>query len=322
MVYFEENFDKLCEILDQEDDVFVVYDKAVESYAYDFIAEEWHVKGIEAGESAKTMDMVEEICRWLMLEGADRDALVVAVGGGTTTDLVGFAAGVYKRGVRCAYVPTTLLAQVDAAIGGKCAVNLDGFKNEIGIFREPMFIYINPNVLETLEPYQWQSGMGELVKTFILFDKKRFNNVVKAKSIGLEDIKACVEYKEKIVDEDPTEHGSRRLLNLGHTFGHAIETYELNNAPEGERLTHGECVAAGICIAARMSGAALGKKITKALFDMGLPTGTNIPADQLIELIRFDKKTYGDSVKMILLEDIGKPYIEEIKIDDLYKRIG
>ncbi len=321
MIYFKNDFAGLRRLLKNEKSVYFIYDSAVQRYAKGIAEESWHTKAIRGGERVKTMKKAEEICRWLLSEGADRDSLVVAMGGGTITDLAGFAAGIYKRGVRAGYVPTTLLSDVDASVGGKCAVNLDGLKNEIGIFREPEFVYINSEVIDTLPQKEWQSGMGELIKTFILFDKKLFEEILRTKKCGLREIEAAVHYKEKIVEKDPTEQGLRRLLNFGHTFGHAIEAYELQHVNKNLRLTHGEAVAVGMCFAAKLSGREIGEKIEKSLKELSLPTDIRgVPDEELFKAIKHDKKTYGNSIKMVLLEEIGKPYIEEIDLDDLYKR--
>lgn len=321
MIYFENDFIALKKLLKKEKSVYFIHDSAVKQYAKDIAEDNWHIKAIKGGESAKTMKKAEEICSWLLSEGADRDALVIAMGGGTITDLVGFAAGIYKRGVRVGYVPTTLLADVDASVGGKCAVNLDGLKNEIGIFREPEFVYINIEPLDTLGPKEWQSGVGELIKTFILFDPRLFKEITETKKCGIEEIEAAVRYKEHIVRMDPTEQGPRRLLNFGHTFGHAIEAYELQHTDKNLRLTHGEAVAVGMCFAAKLSGREIGEKIENALNTLMLPTDTcDIPDEELFKAIRHDKKTYGNKIKMVLLKEIGQPYIEEIELDDLYKR--
>ena len=212
------------------------------------------VKRIEASEESKTMDTVMEICAWLLENNADRDALVLAIGGGITTDMAGFAASIYKRGVRFAYVPTTLLSQVDAAIGGKTGVNFDRYKNILGVIRQPEFTYICPQVLETLPKRDFLSGAAEMLKTFMIEDNGNYrkaadlffamageysmevhmygedagktwrNIVAKNRKALTELISAAAQVKAGVVSRDQFERGERRKLNLGHTFAHAIET--------------------------------------------------------------------------------------------------
>ena len=200
---------------------------------------------VEATEQEKTMETVMKICSWLLEQGADRDALVLAVGGGITTDLTGFAASIYKRGVRFAYMPTTLLAQVDAAIGGKTGVNHDNYKNMLGVIRQPKFTFICPRVLESLSSRDFLSGAAEMLKSFIIEDGGWYERAVlwlrKYSSFpesergtciqeNLEELSfligAAVNVKAGIVSRDQFEGGERRKLNLGHTFAHATSNMQ------------------------------------------------------------------------------------------------
>ena len=243
-------------------------------------------KQIEAAESSKTMDTVMDICSWLLDNGADRNALLLAIGGGITTDMAGFAASVYKRGVRFAYVPTTLLSQVDAAIGGKTGVNFEKYKNILGVIRQPEFTYLCPQVLESLPKRDFHSGAAEMLKTFIIEDGGNYQKAAdlffdmaseftlevmihgkdedkvwqsilqKHRKTLSELIAAAARVKAGVVSRDQFEKGERRKLNLGHTFAHAIET--LAQMDGGERfqegsVTHGEAVAAGMVLAGRLA---------------------------------------------------------------------
>lgn len=252
-----------------------VLDKSsfLRSMADGFAARGIPVLTINASEQGKVMDTVLEICTWLLENGADRDALVLAIGGGITTDMTGFAASIYKRGVSFAYVPTTLLAQVDAAIGGKTGVNFDKYKNILGIIRQPEFTYLNPHVLQSLPRRDFLSGAAEMLKTFIISDNGNYakacdyissdNNDI----ASLEDlVEAAARVKAEVVSCDQFEKGRRRLLNLGHTFAHAIETLARRRAEEktpsqaGSQapeydITHGEAVSMGIIMAARLAEA-------------------------------------------------------------------
>lgn len=248
------------------------------------------IRYINPSEETKTIETVMDICSWLLESGADRDAMILAVGGGITTDMAGFAACIYKRGLRFAYVPTTLLSQVDAAIGGKTGVNFEKYKNILGIIRQPAFTYICPQLLESLPKRDFLSGAAELLKTFIIEDNGNYQKSVdlffdiqsefhmEVMMYGKDEqtqwrelqkkhrktlttlIAAAAEVKAGVVSRDQFEKGERRKLNLGHTFAHAIETLAQREAllPVEERhfpsgVTHGEAVAMGLVLAARLA---------------------------------------------------------------------
>ena len=214
------------------ENIFVVCDRNVETLARS-LAPGRPLLAIVADEEHKNMDTVLGICRWLLECGADRDAVVYAVGGGVTTDMAGFAASIYKRGVRYVNYPTTLLCQVDAGIGGKTGVNLDGYKNILGVINFPLETRILPQALETLPERELRSGAAEMLKTLIIKDGGNYRKAVEALSRDKVDtdelaplIEAAAQVKREIVAQDPTEKGLRRVLNLGHTFAHAIEWYQ------------------------------------------------------------------------------------------------
>ncbi len=214
------------------ENIFVVCDRNVETLARS-LAPGRPLLAITADEEHKDMDTVLGICRWLLECRADRDAVVYAVGGGVTTDMAGFAASIYKRGVRYVNYPTTLLCQVDAGIGGKTGVNLDGYKNILGVINFPLETRILPQALETLPERELRSGAAEMLKTFIIKDGGNYRKAVEALSRDKVDtdelaplIEAAAQVKREIVAQDPTEKGLRRVLNLGHTFAHAIEWYQ------------------------------------------------------------------------------------------------
>lgn len=267
-------------------DVFVVADRQVKSSA------EQVVKAYEAqnpdnlgtlphpsnlllldvSEENKSMSTVLEICKWLVDNDAGRNALLLAIGGGITTDMAGFAASIYKRGIRFAYVPTTFLSQVDAAIGGKTGVNFQNYKNILGVIRQPEFTYICPEVLGTLPYRDFLSGAAELLKTFIIDNAG--NNYEKAVEV-LSEIHESIDRKQAIalhlaeieelaaaaarikagvVERDEFECGKRRKLNLGHTFAHAIESVSMSGHYGAESgISHGEAVAMGMIMAAKAS---------------------------------------------------------------------
>ena len=233
-----------------------------------------------AREERKSINGLQEIVGWLLECEADRGALLLGIGGGVTTDITAFTASVYKRGIRYALVPTTLLAQVDAAIGGKTGLNFHGYKNIIGTFGTPEAVCVDVELLGTLPAAEVRSGMAEVLKTLIIGDAELYHKAVRwyggvlerreasGNEVGTEDVKGpavqghwdagmpgrivrrCVEIKSAVVNADRTEKGERMKLNLGHTLGHAVESVCLN---AGRAVTHGEAVAAGIMAAAEIS---------------------------------------------------------------------
>ena len=304
--------------------VFVVYDKNVEKFALE-VAGGRRAFPIVADEAHKTLSSVEQICRWLLSEGADRDALVLAIGGGVTTDMAGFAASIYKRGVRYANIPTTLLSMVDAAIGGKTGVNFDSYKNMLGVIVQPEFTYLWPESLNTLPAREWRSGMAELLKTFLIRDAAGYERALKVLHSGFKElpevISAAASIKQEVVNEDPYEKGLRRILNLGHTYAHAIEWYQ---GADGEgKLSHGEAVAIGIVAAAKVSEntgtarAGLAKKIEDDFRSCGLPVELPCPVDNLLSAMLKDKKAEGGKINFVLLEDIGKSVVKELSIEEI-----
>lgn len=313
--------------LQAEPELFMVYDGNVEWVASQLL-EVLPVRAsmpIETSEAGKTLQTVQMLERWLLQADASRGALLLAVGGGITTDLVGFTAAIYKRGIRYANVPTTLLAQVDAAIGGKTGVNLDGYKNMLGAFRMPEFTVLEASFLQTLPPREFRCGLAELLKTFLIGDGAAYAAFVSSsksaqKSTQIEDaVRKAAAIKSQIVTEDPEEHGVRAKLNLGHTFGHAIE-HEAR--VHGDDINHGEAVAMGIILAAELSerlGVAQKGLSTQLKADfslLGLPVESPYPVEDLLEALRKDKKAVtGEKVKFVLLRAPGDVILQELPYD-------
>ena len=291
--------------------VFVVCDRNVEGFAK-HLAGRREMMAIDADEKHKTIDTVMRICRWLLSKGADRDALVLAVGGGVTTDMAGFAASIYKRGVRYANVPTTLLSMVDAGIGGKTGVNLDGFKNLLGVIRQPEFTAIFPEVLQTLPEKELRSGLAEMLKTFIIKNPSHAYERTVAEGPLPELIQLAAGIKQEIVEKDEFESGVRRKLNLGHTWGHAIE-WRFPGA-----FSHGEAVAIGMVQAARYAEKAgvaekgLAERIEKDLKACGLPTALPCPVKELMPAIANDKKAQNGQIRLVLPARIGKVVVKKV----------
>ena len=305
--------------------VFVVYDRNVEQYAMQ-VAEGRPAFGIVADEDHKTIETVMEICRWLLSQGAGRDAVLYAVGGGVTTDMVGFAAGIYKRGIRYINYPTTLLAMVDAGIGGKTGVNLDGYKNMLGVFKLPLRTVIRPEYLSTLPEREFRSGAAEVLKTFIIENEDgNYEKAVKAFSGPMDAaalkplIEAAALVKHKIVEKDTFESSLRMVLNLGHTYGHAIEWWQ-HQAPGRTQYAHGEAVAIGMVQAARISERekfckpGLAEKLVADFQACGLPTALPCPEEELLPAVAKDKKASGDAIKFIVIKKIGKVAVYDLHL--------
>ena len=318
---------EIAPLLATEPEVFVVYDENASWVAGEVIAAVPGVKGsiaIEATEEEKSMETVLLITRSLLEAGASRKTLVLAIGGGITTDLAGFAASIYKRGVRYANVPTTLLAQVDAAIGGKTGVNFDAYKNMLGVIVQPVFTFVCAEVLRTLPRRDFLSGAAEMLKTFVIENEDdHYARAVKWLSSdsteGQELILAAAAVKAGIVSRDPYEAGERRKLNLGHTFAHAIE-HEARVREED--ITHGEAVAMGIILAARLSdrlgvSAGLEARLTADFAAIGLPTASPYPLDALAEAMDKDKKAENGLVHFVLAERIGSVTIRELAVEEV-----
>lgn len=277
---------------------------------------------VEADERHKTMQTVEEVIRRLLELHADRDVLLLGVGGGITTDICGFVASIYKRGVACGLVPTTLLGMVDAAIGGKNGVNMLGYKNMVGTIRQPEFVVSTINFLPTLETVEVRQGLAEMLKVFLIsgehfeecgafFASSGVGEMLKdvAKRSQLQVfIQAAVAVKEGLVREDERDNGVRQLLNLGHTFGHALERCT--------GMAHGDAVAIGMVCAAKCVNSADIPLIISVLQFCKLPV--DIPADvsreALLEAMMQDKKRADGRCRVVVLEAVGRVAVRDMDL--------
>ncbi|MFN3727870.1 MAG: 3-dehydroquinate synthase [Allosphingosinicella sp.] len=275
---------------------------------------------VQQGEEAKSWGGIADLLDRLLALGLGRGDHLVAFGGGVIGDLAGFAAAILKRGCGFVQVPTTLLAQVDSSVGGKTGINTNAGKNMVGAFHQPSLVLIDPDVLDTLPERQLRSGYAEVVKYGLLGDADFFAWCEAEGAVLLagnakarkQAICASVAAKAAIVSEDEREQGGRRaLLNLGHTFGHALEA----EAGFSERLLHGEAVAIGMVLAFRFSAArglcSVGDadRVAAHLSSAGLPTGFNADAAQLVRHIRQDKKAESGRVPFILVRGIGQAFV-------------
>ena len=280
------------------------------------------VIAVPPGEASKSFRQLEDLCDRLLALDLDRGDQIVAFGGGVVGDLAGFAAAIYKRGIDFIQIPTTLLAQVDSSVGGKTAIDTARGKNLIGAFHQPRLVLCDLGVLETLPDREMRAGYAEVVKYGLLGDADFFRELERhgAEVVGLEPerleaaVAHCVGMKAAIVAEDARDHGRRNLLNLGHTFGHAVE------AESGFAMLHGEAVALGCALAFRFSAReglcplADAARAGAAFEQAGLPTrldqapGAPFAADTLIAHMRQDKKAEGGSLVLILANAIGQAF--------------
>ncbi len=277
---------------------------------------------IEPGEKSKTLEVAGDLCRQLLEAGADRSSFILGFGGGVVCDVAGMVASIYMRGVRHAFVSTTLLSQVDASIGGKTGVNLGTFKNIIGTFSQPEFVLCDHRMIATLPEEELQSGIGELVKHGAIGDRNLFFDITASMGriydrdpVVLGDlITRAVKIKAAVVRRDPLEKGPRRVLNFGHTFGHVLETFYM--IPHGVAVARGMIIAAGLSVwKGEMPYSEL-RMLEVAIAESGMESDYDLPAD-VINLISRDKKSEKGSVNFVLLRSVGKTIIRRIPLKEL-----
>lgn len=266
----------------------------------------------ENGEERKRLSTVEAIIEKMAEEHYTRTDIIVALGGGVTGDMAGFAASVFLRGISYVQIPTTLLAAVDSSVGGKTAVDLSKGKNLCGAFWQPKAVICDTDTLKTLKEINVQDGLSEMLKYGVICDKELFYKVKDYKNNDMEALIArCVEIKRDIVAEDEYDRGTRMLLNLGHTIGHAVE------AASNFEITHGHGVAIGMAMIARaaeeicLADEGMAKEICDALVTLGLPTSTDYDSELLASLTLSDKKSSGNTIKLVIPMGIGNTEVQE-----------
>lgn len=270
---------------------------------------------VPMGEASKCFERLTQLLSAMLRASFDRGDCVVAVGGGVVGDLSGFAASCYMRGIDFYNIPTTLLAQVDSSIGGKTAIDFEGVKNIVGAFYQPKKVLIDPLTLETLAERQLRAGLAEAIKMAACCDGELFELIEGCGDIRTalpEIIVRSLEIKRAVVEKDTREAGLRRVLNFGHTVGHAVES--LN---EG-RLLHGECVALGML---PMCGDGVRERLARVLEKHGLPTQTEAAAEELMPYILHDKKMRGDRIAAVTVDKIGEFEFAELSCDQLRERL-
>ena len=287
---------------------------------------------IESGEGSKTLDIAKELWETLIESETDRNTVLVNLGGGVITDLGGFIAAGLKRGIRYINIPTSLLGMVDASVGGKTGVDINRLKNQIGFFYPPIACCIDSQFLDTLPEAEVLSGLGEVLKTALIDSKETWNSVYNsfAEDNGFlkeEVITACAQFKKKITDQDTQEKGLRKILNFGHTIGHAIESFQMEKE---NPVSHGHAVAWGMVYELYLSVKKLNfpqqdfdqiVNLIRRIFPM--QSYTKNEAKQLYALMKHDKKNSQGRVNGVLLKNIGEPVVDvEITENDMQEAIA
>ena len=305
---------KAGQLLELDRRVLVVTDEGVPPEYAGCVASrcrEAIVVTVPRGEGSKSFEQLERLLSAMLEASFTRGDCVVAVGGGVVGDLSGFAASCYMRGIDFYNIPTTLLAQVDSSVGGKTAVNFGGVKNIVGAFYQPKKVIIDPGTLKTLERRQLMAGLAEAIKMAATSSAELFEIIEKSEDLDAdlpEIIRRSLCIKRDVVEQDPKENGLRRILNFGHTVGHAVEGFNKG------KLLHGECVA--LDMPPMCSGEAL-ERVTKVLKKYGLPTEIEQSADELMPYLKHDKKMTADLVKVVLVDKIGQFRICDMRPEDI-----
>ena len=305
---------KAGQLLELDRRVLVVTDEGVPPEYAGCVASQCReaiVVTVPRGEGSKSFEQLERLLSAMLEASFTRGDCVVAVGGGVVGDLSGFAASCYMRGSDFYNIPTTLLAQVDSSVGGKTAVNFGGVKNIVGAFYQPKKVIIDPETLKTLERRQLMAGLAEAIKMAATSSAELFEIIEKSEDLDAdlpEIIRRSLCIKRDVVEQDPKENGLRRILNFGHTVGHAVEGFNKG------KLLHGECVALGM--PPMCSGEAL-ERVTKVLKKYGLPTEIEQSADELMPYLKHDKKMTANLVKVVLVDKIGQFRICDMRPEDI-----
>lgn len=321
--YFDGKLGELKKIVDQNNAVIITDENVFNAHAGKF--KKWNTIVLKPGEAYKVQQTVDSVIDQLIEMGADRKTTLIGVGGGVVTDLTGYAASIYMRGINFGFVPTSLLAMVDASIGGKNGIDVGVYKNMVGTIRQPSFLLFDTDLLKSLPDAEWINGFAEIIKHACIKDSTMFRNL-EAHDIGFykkgkksiaELVKRNVLIKTKVVQQDEFEKADRKLLNYGHTLAHAIENkYE---------LSHGQAVSIGMTYAAHFSHDLLGfrgiERLTALLGRYQLPTYADFERQQAYEVLLKDKKKTGAGMNYILLSRIGKGVIKVIPLDELQKMI-
>lgn len=322
-IYFDADFEQL-KALAPTHNSFIITDENVMMH-YQDLFKPWKCIVVPPGESSKSLAILDDIIRQLIALDAGRDATIIGIGGGVVTDIAGFVAGIYKRGVKCGFVPTTILGMVDAAIGGKNGLDIGEYKNMMGLIRQPSFLLYHYPLLDSLPEEEWVNGFAEIIKHACIKGAKLFESLQenslafyqKNEAALANLIKANVDIKLSYVREDEWEQGIRKELNFGHTLAHAVENIY--------SLPHGHAVAIGMAFAARLSEEQSGFTRATAVVDLlqkyQLPTTLDYDAARVAQIMWADKKRNGNTISYVLLDEIGKACVKELSMDVIKQQL-
>ncbi|MBC7826923.1 MAG: 3-dehydroquinate synthase [Chitinophagaceae bacterium] len=322
--YFDADFSFLEKLVNKDTCILITDENIFEAHKKKF--DGWNAIVLNPGEEYKTQSTVDEVIEQLISFEADRKTFLVGVGGGVVTDLTGYIAAVYMRGLPFGFIPTSVLAMVDAAVGGKNGIDVGLYKNIVGTVRQPEFLLYDFSFLRSLPQSEWINGFAEIIKHGCIKDAKLFKLLESMKIKDFQkDLKSLgaliqknVQIKASVVQEDEFEKGERRLLNFGHTLGHAIENiYE---------LSHGQAISIGMTAASRISEQLNGFKESERVMSLldryGLPTRAEFDKKKAMEVLKMDKKKVSNAMNYVLLEKIGKGTVLEIPLQKLEELIN
>ena len=321
--YLDTRFTQLKKITDQRATILITDEHVYEAHANRFKG--WNTIILDAGEEHKVQSTVDDVIEELISAQADRTTTLVGVGGGVITDITGYVASVYMRGVRFGLVPTSLLAMVDASIGGKNGIDVGLYKNMVGTIRQPSFILQDTDLLSTLPQKEWDNGFAEIIKHACIRDAVLFRQLEQNSPTTYQGKKILLArlverntlLKTKLVQRDEFEKNERRLLNFGHTLGHALENkYE---------LMHGHAIAMGMAYACQLSSKVTGfdqaDRVIRLLEQYNLPTAAAFDKQKVFEILKMDKKRVRKEMNYVLLQKIGKGIVKPIPRAQLEKMI-
>ncbi|HSQ43684.1 MAG TPA: 3-dehydroquinate synthase [Ginsengibacter sp.] len=322
-VFFDADFSLIEAKLQKEKTIFITDENVYAAHREKFSG--WQIIVIKAGEEFKNQQTVDAIIKQLIDLQADRQSFIVGVGGGVVTDITGFAASIYMRGIKFAFVPTSILAMVDASIGGKNGIDVGVYKNLVGVINHPEFLLYDYSFLETLPDDEWVNGFAEIIKHACIKDRAMFQllekNSIEKFQHSPEDtaaiIKRNVDIKYNVVANDEQETGERKLLNFGHTIGHAIEN--------AGKLPHGHAISIGMVAACHISemindfNKADTKSIAELLSKYQLPVTFTSDKEKTWEILLHDKKKSGNNMSFVVLDSIGHASIKSLPLDQLHK---
>lgn len=319
--YFDAAFSYLEELVSKENAVLITDENVFRCHPAAF--EGWRTIVIKPGEPFKQPATIDTIIRKLVELEADRKTFIIGVGGGVVTDITGYVACIYMRGVEFGFVPSSILAMVDAAIGGKNGVDIGIYKNLVGLIRQPSFILYDHSLLDSLPQEEWVNGFAEIIKHACIKDAALFDLLESASTAEFKDspgklkelIKRNVEIKKGIVIQDEFETGERKLLNFGHTFGHAIEN--LYHLPHGHAVSIGMVMAADLSVEVNGLKPSSKERIVQLLRKYSLPVTLEFNKEKVMEVLKMDKKRERSEINFILLDAIGKAVIRPIPIKRL-----